>query len=351
MLVVLSPSKGQEFAFPAPTDQYSQPRSLGESADLIDILRQYSAPKIGELMQISEQLSELNFDRYRSFSLPFSLANAKQALFAFQGDVYSGIDRETMDGGDLEFAQQHLRMISGLYGLLRPLDLIQPYRLEMKTALANSKGKNLYQFWDSKITGLIDADQPDSEEPWLINLASNEYFKAVKPKLLNSRLLNINFKEIKEGKARVVAIFAKRARGMMADYIIRQRLTSAEGLKSFTAGGYAFDPELSDDKQWTFTRPQPQKRDAGSGLAQIKNLGPRSEEMLNAVGIKSREDLEKLGALMAYIKVREHHPKGVSLNLLYAMEAGLRDIHWSQLPAEERSHLILSLDQYKEPEE
>jgi cytoplasmic iron level regulating protein YaaA (DUF328/UPF0246 family) len=209
------------------------------------------------MMTISENIATLNVDRYKTFKTPFTTKNAKQAIFAFKGDVYSGLVLDAYNDEDYAYAQDHLRILSGLYGCLRPLDLIQPYRLEMKTKLKNDRGDNLYQFWDERITQSLNKELKKQEEPVLINLASNEYFKSVKPKLLEGRLLNINFKETKEGKTRVVAIFAKRARGMMTDYIIRNRIEKPEGLKKFKQGGYKFNKDLSDDKQWTFERPQP----------------------------------------------------------------------------------------------
>ena len=209
------------------------------------------------MMSISENIANLNVERYKTFTTPFTTKNAKQAIFAFKGDVYSGFELDSFNEDDYAYAQDHLRILSGLYGCLRPLDLIQPYRLEMKTRLKNARGENLYQFWDERITRSINKQLKKQEEAVLVNLASNEYFKAVKPKLLEGRLLNINFKETKAGKTRVVAIFAKRARGMMADYIIRNRIERSEDLKEFKLGGYQFDKDLSDDRQWTFERAQP----------------------------------------------------------------------------------------------
>ena len=208
-------------------------------------------------MDISENIAELNVDRYKTFKTPFTTKNAKQAIFAFKGDVYSGLELSSFDEDDYAYAQDHLRILSGLYGCLRPLELIQPYRLEMKTRLKNERGDNLYQFWDDRITRSLNKELKQQKEAVLVNLASNEYFKSVKPKLLEGRLLNINFKETRNGKTRVVAIFAKRARGMMADYIIRNRVENPEDLKKFRLGGYRFNKDLSDDKQWTFERPQP----------------------------------------------------------------------------------------------
>jgi hypothetical protein len=257
MLITLSPSKGQDFDTPGLTKKYSKPADLKDSELLIKELRKIKSKQLQELMTVSENIAKLNVDRYQSFTTPFSTNNAKQAIFAFKGDVYSGLDLDKFTEDDYAYAQDHLRILSGLYGCLRPLDLIQPYRLEMKTKLKNERGENLYQFWDDQITKSLNKELKKQQEPVLVNLASNEYFKSVKPKLLAGRLLNINFKETKDGKTRVVAIFAKRARGMMADYIIRNRIENPEDIKKFRAEGYRFNKSLSDDKQWTFERPQP----------------------------------------------------------------------------------------------
>jgi uncharacterized protein len=257
MLITLSPSKGQDFDAVSLTKKYSSPADLKESELLIKELKKINSKKLQEMMAISENIANLNVERFKTFNTPFTTKNAKQAIFAFKGDVYGGFDLEKFKQDDYDYAQDHLRILSGLYGCLRPLDLIQPYRLEMKTKLKNVRGENLYQFWDERITDSINKELKKQKEPVLVNLASNEYFKSVKPKLLEGRLLNINFKETKDGKTRIVAIFAKRARGMMADYLIRNRIENSEDIKKFKAGGYKFDQSLSDDKQWTFKRPQP----------------------------------------------------------------------------------------------
>ena len=257
MLITLSPSKGQDFETPALSKTYSKPQALKDSELLIKELRKIRRQDIQQLMSVSENIAKLNTDRYKSFKTPFTPKNAKQAIFAFKGDVYSGIDIEQYSEADLDYAQNHLRILSGLYGCLRPLDLIQPYRLEMKTKLHNVRGENLYQFWGDRITDELNKALEKQKQPVLVNLASNEYFKSVRPKQLNGRLLNINFKETRDGKTRVVAIFAKRARGMMTDYILRNRIEKPEDIKKFRQGGYRFRKELSDDKQWTFERPQP----------------------------------------------------------------------------------------------
>jgi cytoplasmic iron level regulating protein YaaA (DUF328/UPF0246 family) len=257
MLITLSPSKGQDFDSPALTRKYSKPRDLKQSEQLIKELRKIKSKQLQSLMSVSENIANLNVERYKKFTTPFTTKNSKQAIFAFKGDVYSGFDLDNFNEDDFAYAQNHLRILSGLYGYLRPLDLIQPYRLEMKTKLKNPRGDNLYQFWDTKITDSINKELKDQQQPVVVNLASNEYFKAVKPGLLDGRLLNINFKETKNGKSRVVAIFAKRARGMMADYIIRNRIENPEDIKKFNLEGYTFNKTMSDDSQWTFERPQP----------------------------------------------------------------------------------------------
>jgi cytoplasmic iron level regulating protein YaaA (DUF328/UPF0246 family) len=257
MIVTLSPSKGQDFEEASLTKKYSKPADIKDSELLIKELRKIRTKELQELMSVSENIADLNVGRYKSFTTPFTTRNAKQAIFAFKGDVYAGFDLSSFSEDDYAYAQDHLRILSGLYGCLRPLDLIQPYRLEMKTRLKNPRGDNLYQFWDERITKSLNKELKKQKQPVLVNLASNEYFKAVKPKLLEGRLLNINFKETKDGKTRVVAIFAKRARGMMADYIIRNRIEDPQELKKFRLEGYRFNKALSDDKQWTFERPQP----------------------------------------------------------------------------------------------
>jgi cytoplasmic iron level regulating protein YaaA (DUF328/UPF0246 family) len=257
MIVTLSPSKGQDFEEASLTKKYSKPADIKDSEMLIKELRKIRSKELQELMSVSENIADLNVDRYKSFTTPFTTRNAKQAIFAFKGDVYAGFDLSSFSEDDYAYAQDHLRILSGLYGCLRPLDLIQPYRLEMKTKLKNARGDNLYQFWDERITKSLNKELKKQQQPVLVNLASNEYFKAVKPKLLEGRLLNINFKETRDGKTRVVAIFAKRARGMMADYIIRNRIEDPQELKKFRLEGYRFNKALSDDKQWTFERPQP----------------------------------------------------------------------------------------------
>ncbi|MCW8888526.1 MAG: peroxide stress protein YaaA [Gammaproteobacteria bacterium] len=254
MLIVISPAKTLDFTTPAQTGRSTQPELLDDSQILIDRARQLSALDIADLMKVSMKIADLNFERFESWQTPFTPDNAKQALLAFKGDVYTGLGAEDFSRTDLDFAQKHLRILSGLYGLLRPLDLMQPYRLEMGRALSNPRGKNLYQFWGEKITQTINRQLNKESEPALINLASNEYFKSVKPELVAGRLITPNFKELKNGGYKVIGVHAKKARGMMSRFIIKNRLTDVEDLKSFTDMDYHFNPELSNDSDWIFTR-------------------------------------------------------------------------------------------------
>lgn len=254
MLTLLSPAKTLDLS-PTPAGFPStQPQHLTDTDKLVQILRKLKATDIQALMHVSEKIATLNYERYQQFSLPFTSKNAKPALLCFKGDVYTDIDVEHYSSQDFAFAQQHIAMLSGLYGLLRPLDLMQPYRLEMGTKLKTAKGKDLYQFWDSRITESVNRTLADSGSKVLINLASQEYFSAVKPALIQGTLVTPVFKEYKGGSYKIIALFAKRARGAMADYIIKERLNTPEGLKDFTRHGYRFIPELSSDTEWVFGR-------------------------------------------------------------------------------------------------
>ena len=249
MLAIISPSKTQDFS-QCDIDIFSQTRQIESSNELVGILKNKSKSQIAKLMSISEKLSELNFDRFQNFQLPFTLKNAKQAILAFKGDVYNGINAPELSQEDLEFAQGKVRMLSGLYGVIRPLDLIQPYRLEMGTKLSNAKGGDLYDYWGSDISSVLNEDEPDL----IVNLASNEYSKAIDKKTLNADILDIVFKEKKGDNYKVIGIYAKRARGLMVNYIIRNRLDKPEELKDFTDEGYRFDKGLSNDSSWVFLR-------------------------------------------------------------------------------------------------
>lgn len=227
---------------------------LGDSQLLINDLSEFSPQDISKLMGISDKLSVLNFGRYQTWQLPFDKDNARQALFAFKGDVYTGMDAYNFDKDDIDFAQKNLRILSGLYGLLRPLDLIQPYRLEMGTKLENARGKNLYDFWGDKITNALNKEFSKTDKPLLINLASNEYFKSVHTKNLNADVITPVFKDMKNGKYKIISFFAKKARGLMSAYIIKNKLTQAKQLKNFNGAGYAYDDAISTSTELIFVR-------------------------------------------------------------------------------------------------
>lgn len=256
MLIVISPAKNLDFKTAAPVADHTQPDYLKQSAALIKRLRDIEAPDLMKLYSVSREIASLNYERYRQWRLPFTPENAKQAVFAFNGEVYNGLKAKTLTPDDIRFAQDHLRMLSGLYGVLRPLDLIQPYRLEMGIKLDTAKAENLYEFWDSKITkNLNDVLKSQSEEvPVLINLASHEYFKSVHRKKLKARIIDFEFVEMRDGKPKTITVYMKKARGMMTRFIIENRLTDPEGLKAFDAEGYAFAEELSEKDRWVFIR-------------------------------------------------------------------------------------------------
>ena len=249
MLAVISPSKTQDFSS-SNVDVFTKTRQIEQSQILIDLLKTKTQSEIASLMSISDKLSKLNFDRFQTFSTPFTLTNAKQALLAFKGDVYNGIDAPNLSSQDLDFAQSCVRMLSGLYGVIRPLDLIQPYRLEMGTRLENDKGKNLYEFWGDQISQILNED----ESSVIINLASNEYFKGIDKKSLNAKIINIAFKEFKGDTYKIIGIYAKRARGLMVNYMIKNRITKSDDLKNFNVEDYKFRQDMSDESTWVFTR-------------------------------------------------------------------------------------------------
>lgn len=256
MLVLISPAKKLNFEDSAPFDTHTQPDFLDDSEDLVEEARTLTRADLSRLMKISESLADLNYRRFQSFSTPFDLGNAKQAALAFNGDTYTGLDAPSLSEEDFAFAQAHLRILSGLYGLLRPLDLMQPYRLEMGTKFQNRRGGDLYDFWGDSLTGAINETTSDHKDRTVINCASNEYFKAVKPKQLEGRLITPVFKEIKAGQAKVLGMFAKRARGMMARYIIQNRIETPDAIKDFSEGGYRYRPDLSTESDWVYTREQ-----------------------------------------------------------------------------------------------
>ncbi|TDT00507.1 peroxide stress protein YaaA [Erwinia rhapontici] len=254
MLMVISPAKTLDFESPLATTRYTQPMLLDESQKLIAVARQLSPADISSLMHISDKLAVLNAERFNDWQPDFTPDNARQAILAFKGDVYTGLQAETFSEAAFDFAQQHLRMLSGLYGLLRPLDLMQAYRLEMGIKLANPAGKDLYSFWGDKLTHALNAALAEQGDSVLINLASDEYFKAVKPKLLNAEIVKPVFLDEKNGKFKVISFYAKKARGLMSRYIIENELTQPEQLKKFDVDGYAFDADASKGNELVFKR-------------------------------------------------------------------------------------------------
>jgi len=256
MLIVISPAKTLDFETPPKTRKFTQPAHLEQSQVLIDTLKKQSPGKLQKLMNISPALSELNHERYHDWHTPFDSSNAKQAILAFKGDVYTGLEAENLDSKDLTWAQNHLRILSGLYGVLRPLDLMQPYRLEMGTALKTKKGKNLYEFWDTEITDVINQQLKAIKSTTLVNLASNEYFKSVKPKSLEANIITPGFKDWKNGEYKMISFFAKKARGQMSAWIIKNRVTDFEALADFNEDGYRFNAKQSTPDKPVFLRKQ-----------------------------------------------------------------------------------------------
>jgi cytoplasmic iron level regulating protein YaaA (DUF328/UPF0246 family) len=254
MLIIISPSKTQDFSTGSSIKLKTQPSFLAETGLLVKELKKKSVKQIIKLMDVSPQIASLNFERYKQFHTPFTPDNAKQALLAFKGDVYTDIEVDDYKKKELQFAQKHLRILSGLYGLLQPLDLIQPYRLEMKIKLKYKRRKNLYQFWGSRITELLNEDLKKSNDKVLINLASKEYFKVIQEKDLQAKVITPIFKDYKNGEYKIIAIFAKRARGMMTNYIIRNNIENVEEIKLFHQAGYNYDDNLSGENEWVFTR-------------------------------------------------------------------------------------------------
>ncbi len=254
MLMVISPAKTLDYESPLATQRFTQPALLEKSHQLIDVARDLSPAQIASLMSISDKLAHLNAERFNQWQPPFTPDNARQAILAFKGDVYTGLQAETFSEADFDFAQQHLRMLSGLYGLLRPLDLMQPYRLEMGIKLANPAGKDLYSFWGDLLTEKLNEALADQGDDVLINLASDEYFKAIKPKLLKGQLIKPVFLDEKNGKFKIISFYAKKARGLMSRFVIQNRLSKPEQLKEFDVDGYFFAADESKGNELVFKR-------------------------------------------------------------------------------------------------
>jgi len=254
MIVLLSPAKTLDYKTSPLIKESTQPRMIQHSNKLVEILRKFDSEKIGKLMHISPKLAKLNYDRYQSYQTAANETNGRQAILAFTGDVYQGMKLVQWSPKDFESAQSQIRILSGLYGVLRPLDRIQPHRLEMGTRLKNIRGKNLYEFWGSTITGQLNSDIENASSDLIVNLASNEYFSSVQPEALKGKVITPVFKDQKNGTFKVISFYAKKARGMMADFIIRNRLKSVEDLKTFNTSGYQFDPTSSEGNTLTFLR-------------------------------------------------------------------------------------------------
>lgn len=256
MLILLSPAKALDYTTPPHIATHTQPAWLKQSETLIRALRKLSPADIANLMDLSDPLALLNFNRYADWKLPFTPDNAKQAVLAFDGDVYDGLAARQLGADDLDFAQKQVRILSGLYGILKPLDLMQPYRLEMGTKFANKAGKDLYTFWGERLLKAINKELAEMPRPVAVNLASEEYFKAAVGRKINGVVIQPVFEDWKNGKYKIISFYAKRARGLMTRYAVLNRLSEPEGLKEFDYDGYAFEPSASEEKRWVFRRRQ-----------------------------------------------------------------------------------------------
>ena len=254
MLMVISPAKDLDYQTPAPATRLTQPDLLDYAAELMNVCRTLSPADLSALMHISDKLAGINAARFHDWQPDFTSENDRQAILAFKGDVYTGLQAETFSEDDFDFAQQHLRMLSGLYGVLRPLDLMQPYRLEMGIRLENARGKDLYQFWGDIITNKLNEALAAQGDNVVINLASDEYFKSVKPKKLNAEIIKPVFLDEKNGKFKIISFYAKKARGLMSRFIIENRLTKPEQLTGFNSEGYFFDEASSSNGELVFKR-------------------------------------------------------------------------------------------------
>lgn len=256
MLMLISPAKALDMDTPPPIEMATQCDFLLQAQMLIDQLRQLNVAEVSQLMDLSAKLSALNVQRYQDFQQPFSAENAKQAVFAFNGDVYEGLAASQLTEAQLIWLQTHLRILSGLYGLLRPLDYMQPYRLEMGTSFANTKGNNLYAFWGDQLTQAVNVLLAQQQTPVLVNLASNEYFSAIQSKQVQAPIITPIFQDEKAGKYKIISFYAKKARGLMVRYAAERHITQVTELKGFNLAGYAYEPEVSTETQWVFRRPE-----------------------------------------------------------------------------------------------
>lgn len=257
MLAVISPAKRLDFTSDATTAKHTLPAFLKESKQLIDVLRGKSPADIAALMGLSTELADLNYERYGAWHTPFTADNARQAALAFSGDVYLGLDARTLNDRDWAWAQKHLRILSGLYGLLKPLDLIQPYRLEMGTKLGNPRGGDLYAFWGKRLTKALNEAVAGQRTPVVVNLASNEYWQAVDADAVEARVITPVFKDLKNGRYKFLSFYAKKARGLMARYLIDNRVSTLKALKEFDVAGYYFCEAQSRGDTWVYLRDKP----------------------------------------------------------------------------------------------
>ncbi len=254
MLALVSPAKKLDFSTPPPCDAYTQPMFQDQSQELIDVLKSFPKSRLKAMMDLSTKLTDLNYERYQNYHTPFTPDNAMQAIYAFRGDTYVGLDADSLSEDDIEYAQGHLGILSGMYGMLRPLDLMQPYRLEMGKKIPTSKGEDLYDVWGDVLAKTCNQLVQPHPNPAVICLASHEYIKAVSVKDLIGPFITCHFKQIKDGEPKVIGLFAKRARGMMARFMIQNRIENPEGLKAFDQDGYVFNPVLSSDTDFVFLR-------------------------------------------------------------------------------------------------
>lgn len=254
VMSVISPAKKLDFETPAPVETATQGRFNEEAAELVDVLRTCTVGDLQGLMSLSESLASLNVDRFSRWQLPMNPDQSKQALFAFKGDVYQGLEADTLSAEHIQQAQEQVRILSGLYGLLRPLDRILPYRLEMGTRLSNPRGRSLYDWWGDSLTDALADDARKAGAKTLVNLASNEYFKAVRPKKLPIPVVTPEFRDLKNGQYKIISFYAKKARGLMVRYMLEQTISSVEDLKAFNWSGYRFDAERSTADRWQFLR-------------------------------------------------------------------------------------------------
>ena len=257
MLAIISPAKTLDYNSPAPTRKHTEPQFLEDSSELIDELREFAPPDVADLMGISSKLAELNVERYATWRTPFTRRNARQAILAFKGDVYLGLDAYSYTERDFTWAQKHVRILSGLHGLLKPLDLIQPYRLEMGSRLKNGRGSDLYEFWGDKVTDALNEALAAQKQPLLINLASNEYFNVLDAGRIDARIVTPTFRDLKNGRYKFLSFFAKKARGLMTSHIVKNRVSTLKALRAFDWQGYRFSKDQSRADEWVFLRDRP----------------------------------------------------------------------------------------------